>query len=175
VVELIIANENNYMPTILKIVSLAALLNLAAGCVYYREHIVRHPPPQPAPSPAATRPSSEPWVSVDITAQERQVIRDYVIAHSPDGGAGKKGKPLPPGLAKKVARGGTLPPGWPKKLVKGEIMSAEVYRQCDPLPNEVVLRLPPQPSGTILVAIEGKVVRLLRATLEILDVFDVRP
>jgi hypothetical protein len=120
----------------------------------------------------------DPWVNVTITTQERQVIREYVVVHSDTDGHdkhGKKGKEksLPPGLAKKVERGESLPPGWQKKLVKGETMSAEVYRQCHTLPDEVVVRLPPPPSGTILVSFEGKVVRLARATLEILDVFDV--
>ncbi|MBI3851443.1 MAG: hypothetical protein HY298_14380 [Verrucomicrobia bacterium] len=172
------------MQTVLKILSLTVLLNLAGGCVYYREHFGRRtpdhpaPPPvatRPAPPPIVTRPAQEPWVNVSITTQERQVIREYVTAHSDDGKSGKKGKPLPPGLAKKVARGGSLPPGWQNKLVKGEILSPEMYRQCDPLPDEVLVRLPPPPSGTVLVTIQGKVVRLVRATLEILDVFDVLP
>jgi hypothetical protein len=120
----------------------------------------------------------EPWVNVTITTQERQVIREYVVVHSDNDehdkhGKKGKGKSLPPGLAKKVERGESLPPGWQKKLVKGETMSADVYRQCHPLPDDVIVRLPPPPSGTILVTIEGKVVRLARATLEILDVFDV--
>jgi hypothetical protein len=129
----------------------------------------------PQRSPGTSRPAREPWVNVTITTHERQVIREYVVVHSDKGKHGKKGKEksLPPGLAKKVARGGSLPPGWQKKLARGEIMSAEVYRQCDPLPDEVIVRLPSPPAGTILVTIDGKVVRLARATLEILDVFDV--
>jgi hypothetical protein len=113
---------------------------------------------------------------VTISSQERQVIREYVVVNSDDGKPGKKGhkgKSLPPGLAKKAARGESLPPGWEKKLVRGQPMPAEVYRQCQPLPVEVTERLPAPPRGTILVSIEGKVVRLAQATLEILDVFDV--
>jgi hypothetical protein len=37
----------------------------------------------------------------------------------------------------------------------------------------VIVQLPPPPPGTVLVAIEGKVARLLLATREILDVFEV--
>ncbi len=81
---------------------------------------------------------------------------------------------MPPGLAKKVARGGELPPGWQKKCVKGEILPVEVTKQCHPLPPEVVVKLPPPPAGTILITVDGKVVRLLEATREILDVFEVR-
>jgi len=129
--------------------------------------------PTPAPE---TRPAKEPWVNVTISAQERQVIREYVVDHSDDdhpGKKGHKGKSLPPGLAKKAARGENLPPGWEKRVVRGQTMPTEVYRQCQPLPVEVTTRLPAPPAGTILVTIEGKVVRLAQATLEILDVFDV--
>lgn len=53
-------------------------------------------------------------------------------------------------------------------------MSDEVYRACHPLPPDLTANLPPPPRGTILVAISGKIVRLLEATREVLDVFDVR-
>jgi len=110
---------------------------------------------------------------VVITADERQVIQNYVKSVSVPARPGKKAKGLPPGLAKKVDRGGELPPGWQKKCVRGEIMSEDVYKACHPLPKEVVIKLPPPPAGTILVTVNGKVVRLAKATLEILDVFDV--
>jgi hypothetical protein len=119
-------------------------------------------------------------VNVSITAGERQVIQEYVTTFSDEGNHKHNGKKphkeksLPPGLAKKVARGESLPPGWQKKVAKGEIMPVEVYRECHPLPNEVVVKLPPPPVGTILVTIEGKIVRLIQATREILDVFELR-
>jgi hypothetical protein len=112
-------------------------------------------------------------VKVVITAEEREVIQKYVKSVSIQAKPGKKAKGLPPGLAKKVARGGDLPPGWQKKCVPGTIMPAEVYKVCHPLPKEVIVKLPPPPTGTILVTVDGKVVRLAKATLEILDVFDV--
>jgi hypothetical protein len=129
---------------------------------------------EPTDQPASAR-SKEPWiaVTVDISPAEREIIRSYVHSCTVTEGRGKRPKGLPPGLAKKVARGGDLPPGWKKKCVRGEIMSVEVYKQCHPLPAEVVVKLPPSPHGTILVAIEGKVVRLVKATREILDVFDI--
>lgn len=137
--------------------------------IHAREHSVQTPAPEP-------QQVKEPWVNVTISTHERQVIREYVTVHSDDDNPGKKGhkgKSLPPGLAKKAARGESLPPGWEKKLARGQTMPAEVYRQCQPLPVEVTERLPAPPRGTILVTIEGKVVRLAQATLEILDVFDV--
>ena len=145
------------------------------------------PPPKPpvfVVTPPPTRrvqplepagPIGHAVVNVTIAPRERQVIREWVIKHDDHGHhkAKGKGKSLPPGLAKKVARGGSLPPGWQRKLATGQVMEAEVYRQCEPLPQEVIVHLPPPPPGTILVRIEGKVVRLAQATLEILDVFDV--
>lgn len=115
-------------------------------------------------------------MNVTISTQERQIIREYVTVYSDEGKHGKKGhkgKSLPPGLAKKAARGESLPPGWEKRVVRGQTMPTEVYRECHPLPVEVTQRLPAPPSGTVLVTIEGKVVRLAQATLEILDVFDI--
>ena len=138
--------------------------------------VVRTPaPPQPPPPPRHF-PKPEPWVDVSITVPERQVIQGYVAGHvieekHPRGG--KKPKGLPPGLQKKLERGGSLPPGWENKFRKGEIVPVEVYEQCHPLPNEVMVKLPPQPPGTVIVTIGGKVGRILAATREILDVFEV--
>jgi hypothetical protein len=42
-------------------------------------------------------------------------------------------KSLPPGLQKKVARGGQLPPGWQKKMQPFPI---ELERRLGPLPHE---------------------------------------
>lgn len=117
----------------------------------------------------------DPWIGVTITAGEKEVIQNFVKGfEEPTGKKGKKSKSLPPGLQKKLARGGSLPPGWEKKLTKSEVMPVEVYKECHPLPPEVVVKLPPLPKGVITVTIGGKVVRLLEATHEILDVFEVR-
>jgi hypothetical protein len=78
-------------------------------------------------------------------------------------------------LARKVERGGELPPGWQKKVVAGEVMPQEVYCHAHPLPGDVVAKLPPPPKGTVVVVVQGKIVRLVEATLEILDVFEVGP
>ncbi|MCE2572417.1 hypothetical protein [Motilimonas eburnea] len=40
----------------------------------------------------------------------------------------KQQKVLPPGLEKKVDRGGELPPGWKKKLRRGDILDWDIYR-----------------------------------------------
>lgn len=103
--------------------------------------------------------------------EERETIHGYVGRFGKQ--EGKHPRSLPPGLAKKVARGGRLPPGWEDKCVRGQTMPVEVYRECRPLPPELSVRLPVPPVGTVTVAVGGKVVRLLEATRQILDVFDV--
>lgn len=130
-----------------------------------------------APEATATRTvqSGQPEPTVQVkwkfSDEERQVVQSYVRNSGEKHGGRAKG--LPPGLSKKVARGGKLPPGWQDKCVVGEIMPPVVYEQCHPLPPEVVLKMPPPPEPTLTVTIGGKVVRLLKATREILDVFDV--
>lgn len=183
------------MKTRLLLASVVLLLALAPGCVVEQQGkywppprpglppsqrplppppvVVVHRTPNPLPRPP------EPWVRVTISSAERRILNDYArscLEDEPRGRGKKKGwkhRGLPPGLAKKVERGGQLPPGWQRKLAKGEIMPVTVYQQCHSLPREVAVQLPPQPSGTILVAVDGKIVRLIQATREILDVFEV--
>lgn len=102
---------------------------------------------------------------------ERQVVHGYVDRFGQQ--EGRHPRSLPPGLAKKMSRGGRLPPGWEAKCVRGQTMPVEVYQECRPLPRELAVKLPVPPAGTVTVAVSGKVVRLLEATREILDVFDV--
>ena len=54
-----------------------------------------------------------------ITAYERSTILGYVRNHQ----ASFSGmQPLPPGIAKKVARGGSLPPGIAKRYFPGDLL-----------------------------------------------------
>jgi len=69
-------------------------------------------------------------------------------------------------------RGGELPPGWQKKVARGEVMDRDLYLLSSRVPRHIVQELPRQPRGTVLVVLEGKIVRLAQATREILDVFD---
>jgi len=168
------------------------LISLLTGCVLQQEGrvvqyppapaspppvvVVTPPPSRPAPVLASAPPSAkDPWVSVTISSQERQAVQQHLANREDEQSEGRKGKGkhLPPGLARKAARGEPLPAGWQKKFVPGETIPAEIYHQCEPVPAQVVAHLPPPPPGTILVTVEGKIVRLLQATLEILDVLDV--
>jgi hypothetical protein len=130
----------------------------------------------PATKPAQSKPADskqDPWVGVTISTTEKEIIQGYVKSFDEPAKPGRKPKTLPPGLQKKVARGGSLPPGWEKKIARGEVMTVEVFKECTPLPKEILVKLPPPPKGVITVTIEGKVVRLMEATREILDVFEV--
>jgi hypothetical protein len=76
----------------------------------------------------------------EFTQKERTILNDYlrdrVLANrdTDDDNKGKyknkqkgKKKALPPGLKKKVERGGELPPGWQKKVAKGEVLDRDLY------------------------------------------------
>lgn len=110
------------------------------------------------------------WLNVEISTSERQTIMTYFQNHPQKV---KKPKALPPGLQKKAARGEALPPGWQMKVVRGEVLDAEVWRHATRLPYELARRLPPAPEGTVLIKVEGKIIRLYEATRIILDVFDI--
>ncbi len=117
----------------------------------------------------------EPWLKVQLSIPEKGILlrhADKIIALPP--APAPTDQRLPPGLAKNVARGKRLPPGWQKKLARGKTFPGNLYQQVTPLPPYILYELPPQPEGTILVTIGGKVVRLLEATKTIADVFDLK-
>ena len=87
----------------------------------------------------------------------------------------KKQKNLPPGLQKKVARGKELPPGWQKKVAPGDSLDYQVYRQGLNLPEEILRRLPQQPTGSEIIQVDDRIIRLNSATRTILDVFNLNP
>ena len=76
-----------------------------------------------------------------------------------------KNKQLPQGLQMKLDRGGSLPPGWQKKLVRGEILEESIYHQ-----GEVII--PVDSAGLLTVRVEGKLIKLLAATREIIEIVD---
>ncbi len=88
------------------------------------------------------------------------------------GGKGKPRKELPPGLRKKLERGGELPPGWQRKVERGEVLDADLYRRSRPLPYELHSVLGEQPQMTELIRLQDKVIRVVRGEGTILDVVD---
>ena len=75
-----------------------------------------------------------------FSEEERRTIQVY--AQHYNALPGKHERRLPPGLGKKVVRGGNLPPGWEKKCVVGETLPTDVYAECHPLPSELVVNCP---------------------------------
>jgi len=82
----------------------------------------------------------------------------------------KKQKALPPGLKKKIERGGQLPPGWQKKVARGEVLDKDLYLASKGLPQDVLDQLPNNPEGTIIRQIDDTIVRVMETTNVILDV-----
>jgi len=115
-----------------------------------------------------------------FSTEERSILHDYLrnsVSNKHDSEYGdkkhkkdKKKKALPPGLQKKVARGGQLPPGWQKKVARGEVLDGELYNSSISLPSDIIDILPTSPDGTSIRRIEDKVVRVIDATGVILDV-----
>lgn len=79
---------------------------------------------------------------------------------------------LPPGLAKKLRRGGKLPRGWENKIAPGAELPREYYDMRQPVPKELAESVHVGPIGTEIIRIENKIMRLQEATHIILDVFD---
>lgn len=86
-------------------------------------------------------------VHVAFGADDVVVLREYYAPRY---------RELPPGLQKKVARGGELPPGWQKKL--------------EPFPVVVERRLPPLPAGYGRGVIDGHAVIYNARTNVIVDI-----
>jgi len=72
-------------------------------------------------------------------------------------------KKIPHGLQKKVDRGQSLPPGWQKKLEVGKPVPSDVRE------HEKVI-YPVDKNGVITIAVDDKVLRLINATNEIVEI-----
>jgi len=91
-------------------------------------------------------------VTVRFSSKEVSVIRDFYREN--DGGGKKRNKPLPPGIAKNLARGKRLPPGIAKRA----------------LPNDLLVRLPPVADGYERIAVAGKILLVEIATQVVHDI-----
>ena len=134
-------------------------------------------PAAPSAAPAApTAPAPEPsWLQMEMTPLEKEIVKQHLgDIRAAQSKKSASGKTLPPGLTKKAARGDKLPPGWQKKIARGEVLPQTVYAQAQPLPDIIIRKLPPPPAGTMLVLIEGKLVRLLEGNHTILDVVELK-
>ncbi len=102
------------------------------------------------PSSAAQLGSGQ--AAIVFTVVERRLIGDYYADPRHAGAASDKR--LPPGIAKKVARGGALPPGIAKRY----------------LPDDLETRLRPMPPGVTRIVIGSDVLLVEVATGLIYDV-----
>jgi hypothetical protein len=107
---------------------------------------------------------------------ERSLITDYYRnenAHrGGDNGTQSKKKELPPGLQKKLERGGELPPGWQMKVNRDEVLDAELLSHAQPLPDALRSSLPLLQDGTELRRIGDKIIRIMEGNGTVLDVID---
>ena len=76
-----------------------------------------------------------------------------------------KAKILPPGLQKKLQKGQSLPPGWQKKLMVGVRLEPAIYEHGDVV-------VPLDSKGLLTIRLEGKLVRLVEATREIVEILE---
>ena len=100
---------------------------------------------------------------------DRKILEEWQKSHA---GSQAPQKKLPPGLQKKVDRGGTLPPGWQKKLAVGAVLDPEIYKQSKPLPEDILIQLPDIPENIEIVHLGNKIIRIIENTQEIVDIFD---
>jgi hypothetical protein len=131
--------------------------------------------------PARDAASQSSGVSNQLfTPSERRILREYLGTLGLIDNAGtherdqwkntqQNKKPLPPGLQKKLARGGELPPGWQKKVARGEVLDRSLFAASSALPPGVARQLRHY-DGTSVRRIDDRVVRILDATGVILDV-----
>ena len=130
------------------------------------------------------------WRSADEAAEvsnklfsdkEKRIIRSFFQEHresryGDDDRSGrdkpKKKKKLPPGLKKKMERGGELPPGWQKKVARGEVLDADLYGRSSPLPKDLLRRLSSK-DGTELRLLDDRVVRIVDGTRAVLDILQI--
>jgi hypothetical protein len=80
------------------------------------------------------------------------------------------GKCLPPGLEKKVARGKNLPPGWEKKLKVGDVLDKSIYKCGTRVPDHRYPRTGRHRDGVVTLQVEDKIIRLIEATREIIEI-----
>jgi len=118
--------------------------------------------------PAGAAPAASPYA---ITTPEKRIIRDYVQQTAVTTPRGRTSHKLPPGLAPQIMRA-DMPPNWEKKLKRGEVLPNVVVQESQPLPRELTAKLPTGPKGSVMIGTDGKVIRMMAATHEILDVFD---
>jgi hypothetical protein len=76
---------------------------------------------------------------------------------------------LPPGLAKKLKRGGELPRGWQTKVRVGQPIPYEYLRYAEAVPPRLESQLSAGPIGSKVLQIADRVIRIEAGTNMVLD------
>lgn len=154
---------------------LVVVLLVLAGPALARDNGATSFLPPPPPLPGMSRESQQEIIDryYRRTAPERYEYRHDQEDDQRDGALdkGKKKKHLPPGLKKKEARGRDLPPGWQKKIARGQVLDRDLRPHCRDLPPDLHRELPPPPRGTRLYQLEDRIIQVVEATFEIIDIF----
>ena len=143
---------------------------LFSGCSYNRHYSRGHTHGYPQNSPSVGIKVNTPQASVNMVFgdHQRRIIRDYYKDHpyeyKKSHWKGKrKGKGLPPGLAKK---GGHLPPG----LAKKGLLPPGIQKKM--LPRDLIAQLPPPSPGTEIIIYNNQVALVEITTNIVLDIID---
>lgn len=113
-----------------------------------------------------------------FTPAEREAIAAHYAEWLKQGGDNTR---LPPGLAKKeklppgLAKQGKIPEGWQKKANPGDTLPENILKEGSPLPEVLRKKLPAPPADSADILLEGRVMRIHKATREILDAFELKP
>lgn len=95
-------------------------------------------------------------------------IRQYITGYRSNNNT----RNLPPGLAKKVARGGDLPPGWQKKVSRGNTFPGDLWPFTSPVNYNQVPRFGDPGDGIDIYSIGNRLFKLNRSDNRILDILD---
>ncbi|GAA0786939.1 hypothetical protein [Marinobacterium sediminicola] len=108
-----------------------------------------------------------------LSDRERRSLRDWILDEH-YGATSKEGKykSLPPGLRKKLERGGDLPPGWQDKVRRGEVLDDDLYRQGERLPRHYLERLGHGSEAAELIILGDRIVRVAEGRGTVLDVIE---
>jgi hypothetical protein len=125
------------------ILALAATVTLSANAKNKDSNSKR----APKKAAVATDDVAPEATYVHFSLAEQQVIREYYAPRY---------RSLPPGLQKKVERGGQLPPGWRKKI--------------QPFPFEIERRLAPMPRDCRRGVVDGHAVIYRTGSERVIDI-----
>jgi hypothetical protein len=113
----------------------------------------------------AADPAERAMERVAITPAEMAVIRAWLATHPRPIVVPVRAEPAALDFDAPVP----LPHGWQGMLQRGNRLPPNVYQAGRPLAPELVAQLPAGPRATMLIELDGKILRMFRPTRTILD------